>query len=275
MTKRATDPFQSIDQLDPPAIERVVERLEFRARDPTFTGWRDAYLDRLELRNAETLLDVGCGTGVVARAVALRQDFSGKIVAIDPSVALLAAAQRFADIEQIGSSIEFRLGDAIHLEFAEGTFDRVIAHTTLSHVTDPASMVHELARVLAPGGMLTIFDGDYASWTFDHPDAELAESMEQAVIDSVVANPRIMRSLPRLFQGSGLELLEMQAWIYVDAGPGGFFKSAFETYGPWTVRSGNASAQDYERWADYLRDAMASNVFFCACNYYAVIARRG
>ena len=41
------------------------------------------------------------------------------------------------------------------------------------------------------------------------------------------------------------------------------------------IRSGNASSQDYERWADYQRQAMASNVFFCACNYYAVIARRG
>src|SRR4051794_20035971 len=119
MTKRSSDPFQSIDQLDPTVIQTVVERLEFRARDPRFTGWRDAYLDRLELADAGNLLDVGCGTGAITRAIAQRPDFSGAIIGIDPSVGLIEAAQRFAAEEEVSSRIAFRIGDATHLEFAD------------------------------------------------------------------------------------------------------------------------------------------------------------
>lgn len=59
--------------------------------------------------------------------------------------------------------IEFRVGDVHGLGFADASFDAVIAHTLLSHVTDPLAVLKEAARLVQLEGPVVIFDGDYAS----------------------------------------------------------------------------------------------------------------
>ena len=90
------DAMQFVNDQDATTIERFIDRLEFRGGDPTFVGYRDAYLDLLDLAGATTVLDVGCGTGVVARSIAARDDFDGTVVGIDQSPAFIAAAIRLS-----------------------------------------------------------------------------------------------------------------------------------------------------------------------------------
>jgi SAM-dependent methyltransferase len=90
-----------------------------------------------------SLLDVGCGPGYVSAAAAERGavptglDFSGEMVAI--------ARRMFP-------KIEFREGDAQQLDFADATFDRVVANFALLHLTNPERAMAEAARVLKPRG---------------------------------------------------------------------------------------------------------------------------
>ena len=70
------DAMQFINEQDAPTLERFIKRLEFRAKDPTFTAYREAYLKLLDLPRAEAVLDIGCGTGVVTRAIAARDGFT-------------------------------------------------------------------------------------------------------------------------------------------------------------------------------------------------------
>src|SRR3972149_4700379 len=164
------DPFAMTDQLDDATLQAVVARLEERGKHPVFARMMHEYLDAMHVDAAKTVLDMGCGTGVVARAIARRPGFSGRITGIDLSPSLAATATRLAGEEGIADRVEFRAGDSKSLEFGDGTFDAAGAHTLMSHVDDPLAVLREAARVVRPGGVIGVFDGDYASGVYGYAD---------------------------------------------------------------------------------------------------------
>ena len=154
------------------------------------------------------------------------------------------------------------------------TADAVVAHTTMSHVTDPLRVLKEAARVLRVGGAFAAFDGDYASWTFGYSDHAIAKEMEDAFLAAVVSKPRVMRDMPRLLRDAGLRLVDVDAHVYADVGQSTFFLGVAESYAPLIARSGLAPADRVDAWLAELRSASEDGVFFAACNYYAYIATR-
>lgn len=268
------DAFRYINELDDATVETLVERLEFRGKDPTFARWREAYLDRLALAPSARVLDAGCGTGVVARAIAARPGFAGRVVGQDHSPRLIETARRLAAEEGVADRVDFEVGDAQALPYPDAAFDAAVAHTTISHVSDPLALLEEAARVVRPTGRIAIFDGDYASWTFDHPDPVFAKAMEEAIIAAVVNNPRVLRELPRLLRQAGLERESLLAWVYVDVGAGSFYRGAIEAYAPLVAQAGLLPDDQVDEWLAHQRRAMAEGVFFAACNYYAYLVMR-
>ena len=99
-------------------------------------------------------------------------------------------------------------------------------------------MLREARRVVRPGGTVAVFDGDYASLTFAYPDHALAKTIEEKLIQLIVANPRVMRDMPRLLQAGGLELVEADGTLYANIGTSSFWASAAESYGVLLARSG-------------------------------------
>lgn len=267
------DAFARVAELDEETTARLIDRLEFRGRDPFFVLMRDAYLERMDLASAATVLEIGCGTGVMPRAVAARGGFTGKVTGIDPSPAFIDAARKFAAEEGVADATQFDVADGREVPFDDDTFEAVLLHTTISHVVDPPAVLGEAARVLRRDGQLAVFDGDYASWTFAHPDHALARKIEEAIIGAVVNNPRVLRDMPRLLQAAGLETVHTLADVYADIGEGAFFGPAVEAYGPLAVQAGLASDDDMQRWLVDQRQAREDGLFFSACNYYAYIAR--
>jgi SAM-dependent methyltransferase len=268
------DAYCFINDLDVSTVEGLIARLEFRGKDPTFTQMRDAYLAQLAFPLTAHILELGCGTGVVLRALAQRTDFSGRLVGVDQSPLLIAAARRLAAVEGVDQCIEFRVGDVHHLSLAESSFDAVIAHTLLSHVADPLMVLKEAARVVRPGGSVAIFDGDFASLTFAHPDPAFAKAMDEAMVAAVVTNPRLMRDLPRLLQQAGLEIMAAKAYVYAEIGTGTFFAGFAEAYAPLVQRAGLMTARQVEDWLAEQRRAVEQHTFFAACNFYAYLTRR-
>jgi SAM-dependent methyltransferase len=268
------DAMEFINEQDQATLDRFVERLEFRGRDPTFVGYRDAYVAKMGLAPSARVLDVGCGTGVVTRALAAREGFTGNLIGVDQSQTLVEVARRLADEEGVGERLEFRVGDAHALDLPDESVDAVIAHTTMSHVTEPLAVVREAARVLRVGGVFAAFDGDYASWTFAYRDHAVARAMEDALLATVVSKPRVMRDMPELLRGAGLRLVDVDAHVYADVGRSAFFLGAAESYAPLVTGSQLVPAADVDAWLNELRRASEAGVFFAACNYYAYIAER-
>ena len=176
---KSSDPYAATDKLDAALLQVIVTRLETRGKHPLFEKMLQDYLDAMQIDTAKAVLDLGCGTGVAARAIARRRGFSGRVLGIDLSPTLAQTAAQLAAAEGLDSRVEFRPGDSRKLDLADGAFDAVVAHTLLSHVDDPLAVVREAARLVRPGGMIGIFDGDYASMTFGHADPAKGKALRR------------------------------------------------------------------------------------------------
>ncbi len=116
-------------------------------------------LDLLGVGPKNTLLDMGCGGGRHAFA-ALRR--GARVVALDADDAELkqvlgtvTAMGEAGELPATADSVPVQ-GDALHLPFADATFDRIIAAEVLEHIPDDQSAIAELTRVLAPGGRIAV-----------------------------------------------------------------------------------------------------------------------
>ncbi len=114
---------------------------------------RVAYIERqVGALTGKTLLDIGCGGGLLAEAIARR---GARVTAIDAGEAALEVAR--LHLHESGLDIDYRLATAE--EFAAGHADRydvVTCLELLEHVPDPASVIAAAARLLKPGGRLIL-----------------------------------------------------------------------------------------------------------------------
>jgi ubiquinone/menaquinone biosynthesis C-methylase UbiE len=256
------DPFGRTDKLDDNMLAALVTRFEARGKNPRFAKMLDDYLDAMSIDRTARVLDMGCGTGLAARAIARREDFSGHITGVDLSPYLVAAAKRLASEERLAEHLEFLAGDVRKLNFADGSFDAVIGHTLLSHVEDPLAVLKEAARVVRPGGM------------FDHPDPVKGKAYDEAIITALVTNPRVMRQLPRLLQAAGLELVASASYVLSEIGKADFWASAIDAYRKLVAKAGVMTEREANAWAAALHGDSDARIFFGSSNYYAYVARR-
>jgi len=267
----ARDPHRFANELEETDVERLISRLESRSQDAVFSRLFDNYISRLNLSADSRLLEVGCGTGAILRYLGKRDDFRASAVGVDHCSHFIEAAQRFAQRENVSDKLAFQVGNAHKLDFPPSSFDVVIAHTLISHVTDPTVVLGEMAKVVRPGGVVVIFDGDYASLTYAYPDHGFGHKMDVALATTTFNNPRIMRDIPNLLPRLGLSLNEAWGDAVVEIGSGSYFKTFAETYVPHIKRAGMLPRQAVDVWLDGQREAMKNGTFFAACNYYTYV----
>jgi ubiquinone/menaquinone biosynthesis C-methylase UbiE len=268
------DIFRLAPTMDPTVLETIAARLEFRGTDQGYARRSQAYFSRLPLAEARRILALGCGTGIEVRALRRLARPGTVIVGVDHSPALIDAARQRTDQEGLSANVTYQVGDAHHTPYGDGEFDVVTLHTLISHVDDPLQVLREARRLVRPGGTVAIFDGDYASLTFAYPDHGLAKTIEEKLIQLIVANPRIMRDLPRLLHEVDLELIETDGVLYANIGTSRFWVGAAESYGVLLARSGLLSPAVVDDWRAFQAQAAADNTFFGASSYYTYLTRR-
>lgn len=119
-----------------------------------FEAWTSELLRYAGPRSGERVLDVACGTGIVARRVAQRVGSSGNIVGLDISPAMQEVARARAAAE--GLTIDWREGNAVDLPFPDGAFALLLCQQGLQFFPDRPKAVREMRRVLADGGRAAI-----------------------------------------------------------------------------------------------------------------------
>ena len=121
---------------------------------PLFRPWAGRLVDGAGPEAGERILDIACGTGIVAREVAARLRASATIAAVDASPAMLAVAREAATRE--GAAIEWHEGRAEALPFTAASFDLALCQFALMFFADRAAAVAEMRRVLAEGGRVAV-----------------------------------------------------------------------------------------------------------------------
>lgn len=119
---------------------------------------REAILDRARLVPGESLLDVGCGTGTLAIAARRRLGPTSRVIGVDASPEMVAAA--WAKARKAGQPIAFETATAQALPFPDGQFDLVTSTLMLHHLPKPGrpAAAAEMLRVLKPGGRVLVVD---------------------------------------------------------------------------------------------------------------------
>jgi SAM-dependent methyltransferase len=115
-----------------------------------FAAWADRVAGAAQVKAGQRVLDIACGTGVLARAAAGRVEPGGSVVGLDINEGMLDVARRTAP------HIEWRQGSAEALPFDGRAFDAVISQFGLMFFSDRVAAIREMARMLRPGGRLAV-----------------------------------------------------------------------------------------------------------------------
>ena len=118
---------------------------------PLFRPFAEVLLDRLQPRAGERVLDVACGTGIVARLARERVGDGSAVVGVDVSPGMLDVARA------VGPAVTWREGSALALPLAAGeVFDVVTCQQGLQFFPDRPAAAGEMRRALAPGGRIGV-----------------------------------------------------------------------------------------------------------------------
>jgi arsenite methyltransferase len=269
-----SDVWGRTSDIDESALAVMAARLENRAKHPFFRGVIADYIGALDLQPIAHVIEIGCGTGIVSRRLAAAPGFRGTIVATDMSSYLIEIAQRHAQAEGVDARITFEVSGAANLRAENGACDLVIAHTLLSHASDPVAILAESARVLRPGGQLLIFDRDFASSALSLDSATAAKIDVADIARAFAAQPFIMRQLPKLLAEAGFTIETHRSYVIADVGHAEFFAENLSTWRRLLPVSGVVAKDDADKLMDGLEAASNAGTLFWANNFYTYIARK-
>jgi ubiquinone/menaquinone biosynthesis C-methylase UbiE len=178
-----------------------------------FRPLAERFLAEVPLRPGDSVLDLACGTGVLARLAAPRVAPTGRVVGIDLNEMMLAVAR--ARSAEEGASILWKQGDAAALPFRDAQFEAVLCQQGLQFIADKPRALREMTRVTVPDGFvaLAVF-GEVNRY-----DAALAEGLDKYVGERIaklslgrfaLSDPVELRSL---VANAGLRSIEMRTIV--------------------------------------------------------------
>ena len=147
--------------------------------------WKEAMMDWLAPRPGQRLLDVAGGTGDVAFRFLGRAAGSTATV-LDMTESMLIAGRKRADVEALAGRLDWVVGDAMALPFADNSFDVYTISFGIRNVTRIPDALREAYRVLRPGGRLMVLEfsqipNDLAQWVYDRYSFNVIPVMGQIV----------------------------------------------------------------------------------------------
>lgn len=167
---------------------------------------------RMGIRSTDRVLDVACGTGIVARLAARAAEGPASVAGLDPNAAMLAVART---VTPTSGAIEWYEAPAERMPLPDGSFDVVVCQMGLEFMADPPAAMGEMRRVLADEGRLWVTLPGPAPGIF----AALARAMERHVGPQAagfvtrVFSLHDLGDIDGLLRGAGLRDVTVEATV--------------------------------------------------------------
>jgi ubiquinone/menaquinone biosynthesis C-methylase UbiE len=268
MDKHKLFGFTNVDQTNDP--DYYIRFLDQASADESFQAYKRHSFALLDLQPGRHVLDVGCGTGEDARAMASLVAPGGRVVGVDGSQAMIAAAQQRG--EHCGLPVEYQVGDAHRLDFADDSFDASRADRIFMHLNAPEQALRDMMRVTRPGGRVLVYEVDFETITVDHPDRTRTRKVVQTWCDGF-RNGWLGRHVPELFRTVGLQEVHITPatlWLR--------YPLAMQMIGPGTVEracaAGVLTAAEGEEWLRQVHEKYEAGLLFCTLSGFLVVGRK-
>lgn len=264
------DVYATITEADPKVQERLAEVIELRFADPRQQAMLRAYLTDIEFPHNARVLEIGCGTGAVTRALA-RWPGVAQATGLDPSAVFIERARELA--HQV-TNASFEVGDGRAALFDSETFDVVVLHTTMCHVPQPELLVAQARRVLRPRGWIAAFDGDYATATVATGDFDPLQACVEAFREYFVNDSWLVRRLPRVVEDGGFDVMPMRSHGYVEAREGGYMLTWIDRGADVLMQTGRIGKEHAEALKAEARRRNETKTWFGHIAFASVLGRK-
>ena len=232
--------------------------------------------DHLGLGGGQRLLDVGCGLGEAALALAGDLGADGEVVGVDFSAEMVRVATSRAGAAPC--RVRFTVGDARSLVEADDSFDAVRSERTLQWLAEPMSAVAEMARVVRPGGRVSLIDTDWSTFAIDIGDHELAARVRNAVRTERGRSSTVGRRLADLVRDAGLlpvaSTEATQTWAAWDPdaspAPDGCF--SMQSLAEDLIAAGQLASTERDGFVAKVHEAARAGRFSMSLTMHAVVA---
>lgn len=264
------DLYAAIGNVPQDVQERLAGVLEMRAADARQREMLKSYLSEIEFPEKALVLEIGCGTGAVTRALAQWPRVE-RAVGVDPSATFIAKA---ASLSTGLANVSFQAADGRALPFHAGSFHVVVLHTTLCHVPEPQELLSEAERVLRANGWLAIFDGDYATATVSRSEDDPLNACVEAFRSGFIHDPWLVRRLPSLIAAAGLRVMPMRSHGYVEAPEGGYMLTWIDRGADVLHQSGRIDKDAADAFKAEARRRSEAKAWFGHIAFASVLARK-
>jgi SAM-dependent methyltransferase len=190
---------------DDPNVSVLLATMDATAEWEATRDLRTWERQQLGIHGDQRVLDVGCGPGDAVLALTDDLAAGGEVVGVDASKEMLAVARSRA--RAVGCRVRFELGDALALDEPDESFDVVRSERTLQWLRDPGAAVAEMARVVRPGGRVSLIDTDWSTFDVDVGDGALSRRVRDALRTERHRPSNVGRRLRDLAEAAGLELI--------------------------------------------------------------------
>jgi len=237
---------------------------------PEIVNQRLRTLSAIALRRGESVLDAGCGTGLLLEQEALAVGNEGCAEGVDFSEDMLErASSRCADMPQV----HLQQGNIETLPFEDASFDAASCTQTLLYVENLDKALCELHRVLKPGGRVAVLETDWSGAILNSHDQALTQRIFGAW-DVALVNPNLPKQLRPLLLGLGFGALQVEAIPILNSSysENSFSANMLENYAAVARRRNIISQAESDEWLAGIDRIIEQDAYFFCVNRFLFTA---
>jgi len=250
--------------------EQTTRLLEIAYQGGDVSRRRRMAFDALYLSEGDTVVDIGCGNGLLTEEIARAVGAAGRVIGVDPSPDMrVPASARCAAFPWV--QIEDGLADKLPIQ--DGDADKAVAVQVLEYLPDIPAAIGEAFRALCPGGRFVAVDTGFKTLDWFSEDSERMRRV-LAAWDHHYTEARIAALWPSLTRDAGFAAIEVAPFTFCDVTlrPDSIAFMLMHLMSRYAAENGHISEAETRAWFDEQIELARQGRFFFSLTYYRMSA---